>query len=68
MSKNYRDFEVSSLGTFRPISPDFDLVLTNSDLFRPISPGRPDLFSLIPTSSPGGPHLFSPISTYFVSQ
>ena len=39
LSKIYRDFEASSLGilvfrgTFHPISPDFDPVLTNSDLF-----------------------------------
>ena len=65
--KNCRDFEVSSFrilvfrGTFRPIWPNFDPVLTNSDLFWP---GRPDLFSPIPTYSPGGPDLFSPISFY----
>ena len=41
LSKNYRDFEASSLGilvfrgTFRLIWPDFDPVLTNSDLFWP---------------------------------
>ena len=70
LSKNYRDFKASSLeilvfrGTFRPIWPNFDPVLTNSDLFWPVSPGRPDL-SPIPTYSPGGPNLLSPISTYF---
>ena len=55
-------------GTFRPIWPNFDPVLTNSDMFWPILPGRPDLFSPILTRSPGGPDLFSHISTYFVSQ
>ena len=74
LSKKYRDFEASSLeilvfrGTFHPIWPNFDPVLTNSDLVWPILPGRPDLFPPIPTYSPGGPDLFSPISTYFVSQ
>ena len=39
LSKNFRDFEASSLGilvfrgTFRPIWPNFDPVFTNSDLF-----------------------------------
>ena len=42
-------------GTFGLLnSTYFDPVLTNSDLFRPISPGGPDLYS--------------PISTSFVSQ
>ena len=68
LSKKHRDFEVSSLGmlvlrrTFGSIWPNFDPVFTNSDLFRPILPGRPDLFSLILT-------YFAvrtwPISTYF---
>ena len=64
LSKHFRDFEVSSLGilvfrgTFRPIWPNFDLLLTNSDLFWPIS--RADLTYF---------HLFRPVRrvdlTYF---
>ena len=58
--KNYRDFELSSLGilefrgTFGSIRPNFDPISTNSDLFQ--------------TIFPGGPDLFSPISTYFAGR